>query len=138
MIRSARSFYHQTTSCETRTLGGRHMVKALDLPIETIGINGIYGFTVIMAIVLWKQIRDIFSRRSVQSLSTTWIIYFCAMFASGLIYAVTYHRQPMLINNIMLTSLHLVIAYGIYRFRGFSKFDWYLIAGLTLALVAML
>lgn len=113
------------------------MIQAGRWPIETIGITGIYAFAVITAVVLWLQIREIFSRRSVESLSTTWIIYFCAMFASGLIYSVTYHRQPILINNIMLTSLHLGIAYGIYRFRGFSKFDWWFIAGLSLALVAM-
>jgi uncharacterized protein with PQ loop repeat len=108
-----------------------------DWPIEAIGLSGIYAFTVIMAGVLLLQIHDIFTRRSVKSLSTTWIIYFCAMFISGLFYAVSYDRQPVLINNIMLTSLHLVIAYGIFRFRGFSTNDWLLVAVLTVALVMM-
>ncbi len=112
-------------------------MKLSDLPIEAIGVGGIYFFTVMMGLAFVAQIREIFRRRSVQTISSSWIIYFSAMFMSGIIYGLTYHRQPVLINNLTLAAAHAVIALGIFRYRGFSRRDWWFIGGLAAALGIM-
>lgn len=106
-------------------------------PIETIGVWGIYAFTLIMGVTLTQQIYYVFTKKSVAALSTTWIVYFAAMFLSGVIYGAAAQRIPLLINNLMLAVTHLVLVAAILRYRGFNRHEWLLVSVLLIALILM-
>lgn len=108
------------------------------LTMKVIGVWGIRVFLVVMVIALGIQIWDIIKRQSVKSISTYWIVYFAAMFLSGVIYGAAYYNTDLLINNAVLAVLHIVIVVAILKFRGFNRQEWLFTATLVLALGLML
>lgn len=106
--------------------------------MEQIGIWGIYAFTLIMGVTLTIQIAHIFTQEKVTALSTTWIVYFSAMFLSGVIYGTTSQNTPLLINNLMLSVTHLILVGAILRYRGFSTKEWIMAAALMFLLLCMI
>lgn len=108
------------------------------LPVETIGIWGIYAFTLIMGGTLTLQIAEVFSKKSVAALSTTWIVYFAAMFLSGVIYGIDSRNTPLYINNLVLAATHILLVAGIIRYRGLSTRERWFTGSLLLALIIMI
>lgn len=103
----------------------------------TVAQMGIYLMTVIIVITLGLQIRGIFIRKSVASLSTWWIVYLAAMFMSGIIYGATAGDQEIFLNNIVLAFLHGVVALAILKYRGFRRSETWFTIGLLLSLLLM-
>lgn len=95
-------------------------------PSETIAISGITLFSLLTSLALIQQTRRIWAERSGQSLSVVWIVYFIVMFASGAVYGWTTKDQVLLLNNVLFSALHLPVAYGLWKYKGFSKAErWF-------------
>lgn len=104
------------------------------LMISTITMIGIYGFTIGFMVTIGRQIARIFATRSVETLSTTWIVYFAAMFSASVKYGVDKQDVPLWTSNAVMAILHYGLVAGILKYRGFNRGDWILTAALLLAI----
>lgn len=106
-------------------------------PSETVVISGIVLFSLLTSLALVQQAHRIWTKRSGESLSVTWIVYFIAMFCAGALYGWSHHDPVILLNNALFVGLHLPIAAGLWRFKGFTVNEKIFALGLSVPLILM-
>ena len=93
------------------------------------GILGSWG--------LYKQARMIWSSKSAQSVSGTWVITFLAMFAAFLIYGVQQGSFPMKFQGWLRVAFSLPVTLGFFTYGITNKKHWALVLVYTLLLSVM-
>jgi uncharacterized protein with PQ loop repeat len=93
------------------------------------GILGSWG--------LYKQARMIWSNKSAQSVSGTWVITFLAMFAAFLIYGVQQGSFPMKFQGWLRVAFSLPVTLGFFIYGITNKKHWALVLVYALLLSVM-
>lgn len=93
------------------------------------GIIGSWG--------LYRQARMIWSNKSAQSVSGTWVITFLAMFAAFLIYGAQQGSFPMQVQGWLRVAFSLPVTIGFFIYGITSKKHWALVLAYVILLSAM-
>ncbi len=93
---------------------------------ETIGIWGCNLFTIVEGFGLASQIRTVWQKRSGESVSVGMMLFLSTLCASAIIYGRTFHRPPIVFNGIVLGIGFLVLLFGLWKFKGYERWErWF-------------
>src|SRR3989339_183294 len=112
--------------------------------VQNFGFNAITISAIIIVIFsileswgIYKQNKKIWDKKSGESVSVAWFIYFMFMLFSYFVYGIFTKEAAIIING--LASLFVVpIVVGLWRFKGFSKIDFFVFLLCVLGFVVML
>lgn len=104
---------------------------------ETVGVWGCNLFTVVEGFGLFFQIRQIWKKRSGESVSVGMMLFLTTLCVSSIVYGLTYHRRPIVFNGTVLGIGFSAVAVGLWRFKGYRPWERWFGLGLVASLAAM-
>lgn len=85
-----------------------------------VSVVGTVIFTLVVARGLWRQNKNVWSKRSGESLSVVWFAYFTGMFSSAILYGIHQSSATIVFNCAILLVMHFPILRGLWRFKVWS------------------
>lgn len=87
---------------------------------------------------LWDQVRKIFKKRSGEAVSGMWFICAAALFGAELVYGFSINSAALIILALCRFPLHIPILIGLAIYKGFTRFEWFVLIAMSVVLVVML
>ncbi len=103
-------------------LGGTYEWQNWGWNALTIGSLGTIVFTFVQGWGLWKQKQAIWNAESGESVSVSWFSYFTFFFIAFLFYGIHIASVAVIMNG-LLAILHVPILVGLWRFKGFTRYE---------------
>lgn len=113
-------------------------MDALQLNAVTIGAWGINFFTIAEGLGLWAQVRTIWRKRSGASVSVGSNLFLTGLCLASIIYGQSAQRPPITINGLVLAIGLAITCVGLWRFKGYQRWEKYFAAFLATLLCLML
>ncbi len=88
-----------------------------------VGSFGAIIFTFIEGWGLWKQNQAIWRGKSGESVSVSWFSYFLFALAAFFFYGIHIHGIAAMFNGVALTLVHIPILLGLWKYKGFAKWE---------------
>lgn len=106
---------------------------------EFIGGTGIVVFVFVGLWALLRQNKDIWNGESGKSVSVIWFMYFLFLHIAIAIYALSLEKLswPLLVNGVVRGGPHIPILIGLYKFKGFSRKEKWLLVIFSAGIAAM-
>lgn len=109
-------------------------LQTLGWNVLTFGFIGTLVFALVEAWGLWKQNKEIWRQKSGQSLSVTWVMYGAFLLMAGALYGTSIGSIALMAAGTLIGLMHLPVLVGLYKFKGYTRWNHALLISLFVAL----
>ena len=108
------------------------------LNAPTVSACATFVLTIAIGWTIWLQARKIWSEKKGQSMSVPWFIYFLFFNFTFFLYGVETNSLAKSFNGGVHSLMHVPVVTGLWKYKGFGRAEWTLLAITPLMIPAML
>ena len=108
------------------------------LNAPTVSACATFILTIAIGWTIWLQARKVWVEKNGESMSTPWFIYFLFFNSVFFLYGMETHSIAKSFNGGVHSLMHIPVVVGLWKYKGFGRAEWTLLAIAPLMIPAML